>query len=97
MLVYVLVFERCFCMALPEIWLTVTYYVCLYCLFLFLGEILWLCYTFEGEFTYDVNNSVMSFGFLLDNNGLIYRCCKIVSVRTFINQVLKFFSFLFFG
>ena len=31
--------------------------------FLFLGEILWLCYTFEGEFTYDVNNSVMSFGF----------------------------------
>ena len=59
MLVYVLVFERCFCMALPEIWLTVTCYVCLYCLFLFLGEILWLCYTFEGEFTYDVNNSVI--------------------------------------
>ena len=59
MLVYVLVFERCFCMALPEIWLTVTCYVCLYCLFLFLGEILCLCYTFEGEFTYDVNNSVI--------------------------------------
>ena len=59
MLVYVLVFERCFYMALPKIWLTVTCYVCLYCLFLFLGEILWLCYTFEGEFTYDVNNSVI--------------------------------------
>ena len=59
MLVYILESERCFCMALLEIWSIVTCYVCLYCLFLFLGEILWLCYTFEGEFTYDVNNSVI--------------------------------------